>query len=1011
MARQFVEVLLDGSSILDNIVDFRIERRRNQAVDTITLRLADFSLYSLFDFSLTPTTERLHVGTNGDSPTPRLGDVGAADITDVSEDFVAEGVEVDDIVLILTAATNPALIQGWRVTSVATTILGLDNLGSPFTPTVGVEYVILKNQGKFFVEKPDVIEGEEDIAIPSLWGRCGLARLTDPFVNRLTRTFTRKINFSEILAELVDEAGMDSSAITIDIDDFVVPGNLLTISNQLPLEIITNLARKTNGYVRCDKKGNLHIKKDFYHFAGITPAESLGDDEVRDMTERTDYPEFGNRVLVRSVTPEAAQDVRINLRVDTPCTRGDGRTPVPARAVVTTQRGLPVPNGTIVDWSITADVDTPIVFTTASTRTVTLEETQVGETKRSSSLTEVPTDFPIRDVIGVYLKMDTRKLTNFFENGGTFQGSTIVLGRELPFSNTLVVVDYVAAGIAKNTIRSIAGVPEGTINFVNAAVGRIRDSVTLCINNNRNVNLSLTAEPSEFNVCLAGSQSGFVTAAVRDNGEDGQLLAILWSLEGPGSLTEQFSFVRNTLIDEFQTSENLFTVNTRHPIASVVGVFVAEEGLTGTNHFTNSQQRVGSFADQKIILGTNLPTNRTRVIIQYNARSLARVGYIAPTGQTGPSVAFVTATIQDGTEIGIVETEQILLDFNCADEDGNIPGVDPNTNLPTERKQKEPDCDRSTAVSQACNIGSPDLNTFTECVCQFLSGSECPETEEECRQLCEADYQANGGKSSFLCDQSGPQEFCKAETKNASLALLQECLDQHKPATVEKCIERCLNHDEDSDLTITPLEAVIDCGGQQAVEFTVTGGGPPYTWTTTKGQLEVSETTFSAVLSPPATDPSVGGNAYRLTYQFEKRCGPPFSGFCCCTAQRRTFFCDDSPAGGCTGGGEGIASTCICTDSDCGADVSCGKDGAFQPAGCVGFGTCPNFGEVDCSQNCEQTIQSIYTCVVDLRTGGMIVAGCNPCIISMAGGAVVTVTDQFGKSAMATITNGQLVET
>ncbi len=1010
MARQFVEVLLDGSSILDNIANFRIQRSRNMAVDTITLRLADFSLYSLFDFGLTPTTERLHVATNASSPVERIGDIGATDLTDASEDFVAEGVALDDMVLILDPAGNPPLAQGWKIISVTTTVLGLDTLGSSFTPTPGVSYVILKNQGRFFVEKPDVLESEEDIAIPSLWGRCGLARLTDPFVSKLTRTFTNRKLFSEIVTELVDEAGMDSSLITIDIDDFIVPGNLLTISNQLPLDVITNLARKTNGYVRCDKRGNLHIKKDIFHFAGLPIAQVLGDDEIRQLNERTDYPEFGNRVLVRSVTPEAAQDVRINLELETPCTRGDGRTPVPARAVVTTQRGLPVPNGTLVEWTVTAVDPNPIVFTTASQRTVTVQETITGEEKRSGSLLTVSTDAPIVDVIGVFLKIDTRKLTNFF-TGGSFQGTSITLGLELPFSNSLVVVDYIAGGIAKNTIRSFAASPEGTVNFVNAAVGRIRDSATLCINNNRNISLNVTAEPSEYNVCLTGSQTGLITAFVRDNGSDGQLIAINWSLNGPGSLSSQFSIIRNTGIDEFQTSENLFTVNTRYPIASVIGVWLADEGKLGTNFFTQSQNRAGFIADeQKIILGTNLPGNRERVLIEYFARSLAQIGYNAPTGQTGPSVAFVTASIQDGTDTGIVEEEQILLNYVCPDEDGVIPGVDPNTGLSSQRKQVEPDCDDSTAVSRACNVANPDLETFVECVCNFLSGSECPDDEASCQALCEADYNASGGKSSFLCDVESPDEFCKRETNNVSLALLQECRDQHRPATIEKCVKLCLDHKENSDLAINPIQAVINCGAEQAVEFTATGGGPPYIWTTTKGELEVSESTFTAVLKPPPSDNSVGGSAYRLTYQFEKRCGPPFSGFCCCIAQRREFLCDDSPAGGCTGGGEFLEPTCVCTDPDCGAQVSCGKDGAFQPAGCAP-NSCPNFGEVDCTQNCEQTIQQIFTCVIDLRSAAQTAAGCNPCALSMAGGAVVTVKDQFGQTAMATVTNGQLVET
>ncbi len=990
MSEQFVDVLLDGTSIRTSLVSFRLQRPRNRATDSLTIRLGDFSLYSEFDFTLVPTEERLHVGTSTGIPKTDGSTVGTNIFTSAGSDFTAEGVTLDDIIFVI-ESTESADLGGHEITVVGTTTL---TSSFTFGTASGIRFIILKNQGRFFVEKPDVIESEEAIAIPSLWGRNGLARLTDPFVNKLTRTFTRKQNFSDLVTELVTEAGMDPSKIIIDIDDFVIPGNLLTISNQVPLDVITNLARKTNGYVRSQKTGDLHIKKDLWHFGALPIAETFGDDEVRELTERNDYPTFGNRVLVRSVTPQAAQDVRISLSLETSCTRGDGKSPVPARATVTNQRGLPVPNGQAVEWNITAAEDVPIVFTTSSRTTLTGEETFIDEFNRSQSLLTVSTLFPIVDVIGVYLKMDRRKQTNFF-TGGSFQGTSITLGRELPFSNTQVAIDYVAGGIVRNTIRSFAGVPEGTVNFVNATVGRIRDTATLCINNNRNLSLALVADPSEVNLCPTGGQNVIITAAVRDNGETGQLVAINWRLNGLGTLNTSFSIVQNAEIDsEFQTSQNLFTVNTRYPISSVVGVFVAEEGQAGTNHFTNASQRAGSFEDREITLGTNLPNNRTRVEIVYFAVSVAQIQYTAPTGEEDPSVAFIIAEILDGTEFGIVEEEQILLNFVCPDDEGT-PGVDPTTGLPTERRQKEPDCDRSTACARSSNILSPSLADFTEAVCECLNaGNACPNTDDECRTLCEADYNASGGLSSFLCTQDNAREFCRRETGNRSLSAIAECNEQHKAATVDKCIERCLDHEVDSDIKIEPATALMNCDpGTQQLRFVASGGGPPYSWAVDNPEgsaqifLSGDGNSIAEIRAPQNTFGPGGGPAtINQSVEWTNSSGPCVI---CNNIGCRAIRCDGSQFSNCLGAGG------CCPSRGCGGfdDPICKRPGQ----GCDG-------GVPEClptSEGCaESPNATFFQC--DIRTGAQILAGCLPCDQSMQG-AIVTVTDAFGNEAMATI--------
>ena len=61
--RQFLEILLDGASILDQVKGLRLDRRSDQAIDALTLELAGYALYSEFDFGTLPASPRVHVAT------------------------------------------------------------------------------------------------------------------------------------------------------------------------------------------------------------------------------------------------------------------------------------------------------------------------------------------------------------------------------------------------------------------------------------------------------------------------------------------------------------------------------------------------------------------------------------------------------------------------------------------------------------------------------------------------------------------------------------------------------------------------------------------------------------------------------------------------------------------------------------------------------------------------------------------------------------------------------------
>ncbi len=221
-----------------------------------------------------------------------------------------------------------------------------------------------------------------------------------------------------------------------------------------------------------------------------------------------------------------------------------------------------------------------------------------------------------------------------------------------------------------------------------------------------------------------------------------------------------------------------------------------------------------------------------------------------------------------------------------------------------------------------------------------------------------------------------------------------------------------------NDIGPGATDCSIKCGAvAPEIRFSATGGEPPYSWSLTGAPSDclsgfggVGGPSFGGpvadglcdsrfVVTAPSNDPSVTGVAYRMAYQYGKRCGSPFAGFCCCVEVRNDFYCDDSPQGPCEGGGEGIQIDCICTGGTCGF-ASCGTSGTFQPAGCT-TGSCPN-GNPCALPDCTNDLPANATCRVDLRSAAQKAAGCVPCQLCFSG-LIVTVTDSIGNNASVTV--------
>jgi hypothetical protein len=192
------------------------------------------------------------------------------------------------------------------------------------------------------------------------------------------------------------------------------------------------------------------------------------------------------------------------------------------------------------------------------------------------------------------------------------------------------------------------------------------------------------------------------------------------------------------------------------------------------------------------------------------------------------------------------------------------------------------------------------------------------------------------------------------------------------------------------DLSLT-ADGDFDCAESANVVITLTasGGVPPYTWDTDKGIVTGISATQAELV--PAANPgsAVPGPAYGHVVKYSDL-------FCNCSCI--WYKCDDSLDLGCQDTGCGTCwiltggTQCSCATCEQAADVMFRLRADGDPCG---TGT-PQLGS-----GCAGLSSFHRQC--DSRTAGMISGGCNPCAISMEGGAVVTVTDSLGNEAFVAV--------
>jgi hypothetical protein len=107
------------------------------------------------------------------------------------------------------------------------------------------------------------------------------------------------------------------------------------------------------------------------------------------------------------------------------------------------------------------------------------------------------------------------------------------------------------------------------------------------------------------------------------------------------------------------------------------------------------------------------------------------------------------------------------------------------------------------------------------------------------------------------------------------------------------------------------------------------------------------------------------------------------------------YGCNDAYQNCSVGCATGLPADCTPSTTTC--------DDSKGGSACTGGNNCASSPRPSCTDSCT-TLGNARHYLTDCRSGAMIAAGCVPCVVSMAGGGIVTLTDSLGANVSKTFT-------
>lgn len=366
--------------------------------------------------------------------------------------------------------------------------------GAPPSPVFPADYTKL---GSFFVERPGITHSPHASLVNEVWGRSKTALLGSPFAAKITQTWSDDTSFYAVCEEMCDLCGITWDPAYSTLEDFFIFAGTYSAENLYPIDIITELARFAAGdgvYITTDGNDHLCVYPVDYAPAPGSEAFTIADDDLVELSESVEWPDFGNRIKISA--SGSTSGWKVTLHVPNQCLSANGTARAKLYAQVVDQDDVPQ-DDIPVDWSLSRNL---VTLDAASTNTQTL--TISDEAQRAKSYYEVDVTFPPTSVVGVWTARDTRKETNLVASGYELDGNTIILPEELTYCDQSLIITYTAAGMALNW--ATAGTSPGT-EKVTADVGGNDDIQELYIDNPCACPPDLTLHASPSNIKIGES--------------------------------------------------------------------------------------------------------------------------------------------------------------------------------------------------------------------------------------------------------------------------------------------------------------------------------------------------------------------------------------------------------------------------------------------------------------------------------------------------------------------------
>jgi len=513
--------------------------------------------------------------------------------------------------------------------------------------------------GEFYIERPIIAANPDGILSPGVWGRSKTAAAGTPFAEKISKTWTEDTTFADIIDEMADLCGL---SIVSEIEDYTVFANSYACDGIYPINVIAQLADFAGGYPGCTAAGALVVRKDVFHPS--VADYTITDDDIIDINEQTEYPDFGNRIRISAIGAGAGYQINLEVIDNDDCLNADGISKGTLLAFVTEPDGGAVPDNTIVTW--TAEDGVSLEEEHTGTGAYLLENRK----HRAGNYHSVDVEFPIAQVIGVWAYSDAGNLRNYWNpEYCSFAGTAITVHRAFDFCDQMLRVAYITAGCAVN--RVTAGYTALDVE-VTAEVEGARDIIEVKLGNTCDCGSTLNYKVNPYgSICLGNLAHILVWATINNRPATGRDVQLRIT-EGCGELSSEnkklktkqilneTSYVSNNISGVSQVRTEIEPADKEAP-----KVYLATD--TGkANDFYSSR-------DGKIIdLDTSLTTG-DEVVIDYYADGATLVAW-RTLNETKDCDSEVTIKMADGTEEGLREVA------NLSAKDCTVPDSIPDYN-------------------------------------------------------------------------------------------------------------------------------------------------------------------------------------------------------------------------------------------------------------------------------------------------------------------------------------------